>query len=139
MAEQNHQSPGHVGTRNRKLSVRAKIAFSSGSLEEAMVGAAGVATMVFYNQVLGVSAVLCGTAFLIASMVDAVSDPLIGTLSDNVHTRWGRRHPFMFAAAFPFALCFYLMYQPPSGLEEYQLFLWFTATMVAGVSQRPSI
>jgi len=130
MAEQNHQSPGHVGTRNRKLSVRAKIAFSSGSLEEAMVGAAGVATMVFYNQVLGVSAVLCGTAFLIASMVDAVSDPLIGTLSDNVHTRWGRRHPFMFAAAFPFALCFYLMYQPPSGLEEYQLFLWFTATMV---------
>ena len=74
MAEQNHQSPGHGGTRNRKLSVRAKIAFSSGSLEEAMVGAAGVATMVFYNQVLGVSAVLCGTAFLIACIVDAVAD-----------------------------------------------------------------
>jgi Na+/melibiose symporter-like transporter len=130
MTELDNQGTPQLSERNRKLSVRAKIAYSSGSLEEAMVGAAGVATMVFYNQVLGVSAALCGTAFLIASLVDAVSDPLIGSISDNVHTRWGRRHPFMFAAAFPLALCFYLMYQPPSGLEEYQLFLWFTVTMV---------
>jgi len=117
MTELDNQGTPQLSERNRKLSVRAKIAYSSGSLEEAMVGAAGVATMVFYNQVLGVSAALCGTAFLIASLVDAVSDPLIGSISDNVHTRWGRRHPFMFAAAFPLALCFYLMYQPPPGLE----------------------
>ena len=130
MAELDSRDAQQIGTRNRKLSVRAKLAYSSGSLEEATVGAAGIATMVFYNQVLGVSAALCGTAFLIASLVDAVSDPLIGSISDNVHTRWGRRHPFMFAAAFPLALCFYLMYQPPSGLSESQLFLWFTATMV---------
>ena len=81
--------------RRRRISARTKLAFSSGSLEQAMVGAAGVATMIYYNQVLGVSPALCGTAFLIASIVDAVSDPLVGALSDSVRTRWGRRprHP----------------------------------------------
>ncbi len=89
--------------RRRRISARTKLAFSSGSLEQAMVGAAGVATMIYYNQVLGVSPALCGTAFLIASVVDAVSDPLVGALSDSVRTRWGRRHPFMFLSAFPLA------------------------------------
>ncbi|MEM7016352.1 MAG: MFS transporter [Pseudomonadota bacterium] len=116
--------------RKRRISVRTKLAFSSGSLEEAMIGAAGIATMIFYNQVLGVSAALCGTAFMIASIVDAISDPLIGALSDSIRTRWGRRHPFMFLSAFPLALCFYLMYQPPEGSSEYALFWWFTVTMV---------
>jgi len=117
-------------SRDRRLPIRTKLAFASGSLEEAMLGAAGIATMIFYNQVLGVSAALCGTAFLIASIVDAVSDPLVGALSDSVRTRWGRRHPLMALSALPLALCFYLMYQPPSGLSELQLFWWFTATMV---------
>ena len=39
--------------RSNKVSLKTKIAFSSGSLEEAAVAAAGVATMIFYNQVLG--------------------------------------------------------------------------------------
>ena len=116
--------------RRRRISARTKLAFSSGSLEQAMVGAAGVATMIYYNQVLGVSPALCGTAFLIASIVDAVSDPLVGALSDSVRTRWGRRHPFMFLSAFPLAVFFYLMYQPPDGWSEQGLFLWFTATMI---------
>ena len=119
-----------ASARRRRISARTKLAFSSGSLEQAMVGAAGVATMIYYNQVLGVSPALCGTAFLIASIVDAVSDPLVGALSDSVRTRWGRRHPFMFLSAFPLAACFYLMYQPPDGLSEQGLFLWFTATMI---------
>ena len=95
-----------------------------------MVAAASITTMLFYNQVLGVSAALCGTAFFIASVVDGVSDPLVGALSDSVHTRWGRRHPFMFGAAIPLGLFFYLMYQPPDGLSEQALFWWFTFTMV---------
>ena len=84
-------TPPSTSQRRRKLSRGAKLAFASGSLEEAMVGAAGIATMLYYNQVLGVSAALCGTAFLIASIVDAVSDPTVGAISDSVRTRWGRR------------------------------------------------
>ena len=60
-----------------------------------MMTDAALTTMLFYNQVLGVAPELCGLAFAIASVVAAVSDPLVGLLSDRVRTRWGRRHPFM--------------------------------------------
>jgi len=118
-----------VTERNLKVSVKNKIAFSTGALEEAAVGAASVVTMVFYNQVLGVSAYLCGIVFLIASVIDAVTDPLIGSLSDNFRSRWGRRHPFMLVALLPLGLGFYLLYAPPGGMSETFYFWWFLATM----------
>ena len=95
-----------------------------------MISAAGVATMVFYNQILGVDPWLCGMVFFVASVVDAVSDPLVGSLTDNFRSRWGRRHPFMLFATLPLAAAFYLMYAPPDGLSELQYFWWFLGTMV---------
>ena len=121
---------GEAVVLNRKLGARTKLAYASGSLEDAMVLAASAATMIFYNQVMGLSAQLCGTAFLIGSIVDAISDPLVGILSDRVRTRWGRRHPFMLLSALPLGVFFYLLYQPPSDLTEMQLFVWFSATYV---------
>ena len=79
--------------RSRRLSRRTKLAFSAGSLEEAVVGAASFATMLFYNQVLGLSASLCGIVFLVASVVDGISDPLVGAFSDQFRSRWGRPIP----------------------------------------------
>ena len=115
--------------RRGKIALKTKLAFSSGALEEAMLSAAGVATMIFYNQVLGVGAALCGTVFLVASVIDAISDPLIGAWSDNLRSRWGRRHPFMLASVAPLMVSFYLMYAPPQGLSEMQYFWWFLGTM----------
>jgi GPH family glycoside/pentoside/hexuronide:cation symporter len=116
--------------RSRRLPLRTKLAFSAGALEEAMVGAASMATMLFYNQVLGLSASLCGVVFLIASIVDGISDPLVGAFSDQFKSRWGRRHPLMFLSAFPLAISFYCMYQPPDGLSETGLFAWFLLFMI---------
>ncbi|SVA11623.1 uncharacterized protein METZ01_LOCUS64477 [marine metagenome] len=115
--------------RRSKIPLKTKLMFSSGALEEAMVGAASAVTMVFYNQVLGVSAALCGVVFLITSIIDAISDPLVGSWSDNFHSRWGRRHPFMLFSALPLTVSFYLMYNPPSGLSESMYFWWFLATL----------
>jgi Na+/melibiose symporter-like transporter len=57
--------------------------------------------------------------------VDAVTDPLVGIWSDGfVSERYGRRHPFMYAASLPLALCFFAVFNPPSGLSEPLLFLW---------------
>ena len=116
--------------RDGRVSPGTRIAFSTGALEEAAIGAASIATMVFYNQVLGVSAYLCGIVFLLASIVDAVTDPLVGSLSDNFRSRWGRRHPFMLAAILPLALGFYLLYAPPGGMSEPFYFWWLLGTMV---------
>ena len=116
--------------RSRRLPLRTKLAFSSGALEEAVVGAASFATMLFYNQVLGLSASLCGVVFLVASVVDGISDPIVGAFSDQFRSRWGRRHPLMFLSAFPLAIAFYCLYQPPEGLGETGLFAWFLLFMI---------
>ena len=76
----------------------------------------------YYNQVLGLSGTLAGAAVAIALLADAISDPVAGSLSDSLHSRWGRRHPFMYASAAPLAVCFYLVFTPPAGLGETGLF-----------------
>ena len=54
------------------------------------MGAAGIATMLFYNQGLGLSASLCGVVFLISSVVDGISDPIVGACSDQFQESLGR-------------------------------------------------
>ena len=105
------------------VSVRRKVAYGFGSV------AFGVKSngfdyffLIFYSQVMGVSAYLVSLALMIALMVDALSDPLIGYLSDNTRSRWGRRHPFMYAAAIPAAVAYYFVWNPPAGLEGDALF-----------------
>ena len=78
--------------------------------------------LIFYSQVMGVSAYLVSLALMIALIVDALSDPLIGYLSDNTRSRWGRRHPFMYAAAIPASVAYYFLWNPPAGLQGDALF-----------------
>ena len=60
--------------------------------------------MLFYNQVVGMPAAWVGSAILVALVVDTMADPIVGQISDNLRSRWGRRHPFMYAAAIPAAI-----------------------------------
>lgn len=69
--------------------------------------------LLFYNQVVGLPAVQVGLALMIALLFDALIDPVIGHVSDNLHSRWGRRHPFMYAAALPLALSYGALWDPP--------------------------
>lgn len=71
--------------------------------------------LIFYNQVLGMDAGLVSLALLIALLVDAVVDPIIGNLSDRTYTRWGRRLPWLYAAPVPLAFAWVLMWSPPTG------------------------
>lgn len=83
----------------------------------------GVFLLLYYNQVLGLSAALAGTALVIALFVDAFVDPVVGHLSDNLHSKWGRRHPFMYAAAVPVAIAYGFLWNPPA-LDQQGLFLY---------------
>jgi GPH family glycoside/pentoside/hexuronide:cation symporter len=78
----------------------------------------------YYNQVLGLSGSLAGAAALIALIVDAVTDPMVGQISDRFRSRWGRRHPFMLAGALFYGLALYILFCPPSGMGEYGIFSW---------------
>ncbi|MDP6828414.1 MAG: MFS transporter [Kiritimatiellia bacterium] len=113
------------------LSWRVRLAFAVGQLPEGIKSAAfGFLLLFYYNQVLGLSGTLSGTAVFIAVLFDALSDPLVGSLSDTTRSRWGRRHPYMYAAALPFAASFYYLFAPPEGLSETGLFIWLTGFAV---------
>jgi len=84
----------------------------------------------YYTAVVGLSGTLAGQAILIALLVDAVTDPLAGVFSDRLRSRWGRRHPFLYASPLPLAAFFYLTFVPPAGLSQMQLFAWLTTFAV---------
>lgn len=107
------------------LSWRVRLFYGLGQLPEGIKMAAfGFFLLFYYNQVLGLSGTLAGAALFVALLFDAVSDPLVGSLSDFTRSRWGRRHPYLYFSALPFALCFLGLFVPPSGLSETGLFIW---------------
>jgi len=114
-----------------RVALSTKLLFGYGSVAEGTKATAfNVFLLFYYNQVLGLPGTLCGAAIFLALCVDAITDPLMGAVSDNFRSRWGRRHPFMYAAGLPMALCFFLLFNPPSGLGETALFAWLTVFAV---------
>ncbi|MDC0886415.1 MFS transporter [Altererythrobacter sp.] len=85
--------------------------------------------LLFYGTVIGLEPGLVGLAILIALIFDALSDPLVGYWSDNFHSRWGRRHPFMYASAIPVAVSYFLIWNPPDW-GQWELFLYVTVLAV---------
>ena len=68
--------------------------------------------LIFYNQVLGMDAGMVSLALGAALLVDAFVDPMLGYLSDRTYTRWGRRLPWLYAAALPLALAWAVLWNP---------------------------
>lgn len=89
-----------------------------------IVGAFDFFLLIFYSQVVGLDAWLVGLAIWVALIIDAVSDPIVGYWTDNLRSRWGRRHPFMYASAIPIAGTFFLLWTPPAGAGTMVLF-WY--------------
>jgi Na+/melibiose symporter-like transporter len=99
--------------------------------------------MLYYNQVLGLSAAWVGTTIMIAMVADALFDPIVGHVSDNWRSRWGRRHPFMYASAIPLSICYFLVWAPPAldpaALSVYLLVIAILVRMIVSVYEIPSM
>ncbi len=121
-------SEARPATDDRQVQLPIRIAYGVGSAADGAKNAAFNSFLVlYYTTVLGLPGTLSGLAIFIALCVDAVTDPLVGSVSDHFRSRWGRRHPFMYFAAIPMGLCFYGLFSPPEGLAQNQLFGWLVA------------
>ncbi len=69
--------------------------------------------MLYYTQALGLSFAKAGAAFAMGSLWDAIVDPALGHLSDNTHSRWGRRLPYILVGGVMMAASFYLVWAVP--------------------------
>jgi GPH family glycoside/pentoside/hexuronide:cation symporter len=85
----------------------------------------------YSTDVLLMAPATMGLLFGFSRFWDALTDPLVGHLSDRTHSRWGRRRPWLVASALPVALAYYAIWAPPESLVGDGLTLWMGAAIVA--------
>ncbi len=81
---------------------------------------------VFLTNVVGLGAGMAGGVWLVGRFWDAINDPLIGSISDRLHSRLGRRRPFLLFGSLPFALSFFLMFIVPPFESRAALLLYYS-------------
>ncbi|MDP9142117.1 MAG: MFS transporter, partial [Pseudomonadota bacterium] len=126
-----------VSLREARLPLGLKLGYGCGSVLDATVNTALNVFLLFYaTTACGLSAGLAGLALGLALLVDAIAEPLIALFSDNHHSRWGRRLPFMLAATPMIVIGIVLLFSLPD--TDSQLLL-FTSLFVCGVLLRVAL
>src|SRR5579862_1048967 len=116
----------------RPLALSAKLLYGVGEMPiTVLMVLSGLFILFFYNSVMGLPATLVGVGLFTSLALDAITDPLIGHLSDRSQHRLGRRHAFMLPGALGMGPCFFLLFSPPRHLGHTGLFLWLLGTMIA--------
>ena len=80
----------------------------------------------FYSRVIGPDPLLASLAIGAALIVDSITDPLMGTISDRTNTKLGRRHPYMLVSFIPVSIFYILLFTPKPDwdITQNQLFWW---------------
>ena len=108
-----------------QLSLQSKLSYATGQVVETIVGSTLNIFLLFYVTVVcGLPGGLAGAALAAGLVVDAVMDPLIGSVSDSWNSRFGRRVPFMALGTVLVIATFILIFSLPAGLGHTTLFLW---------------
>lgn len=75
----------------------------------------------FYTDTIGMDIAVVGTLLFCVRLFDAVTDPVIGHISDRTRTRWGRRRPLMVVGSLGLAVSLVFLFTPPEGSEPVQI------------------
>ena len=108
-----------------------KVAFGIGGMcNDFMGNVIMVLAMPIFNIGLGLDARLVGIALSIPKFWDAITDPIMGNISDNTRSRFGRRKPYMLAGSFFGGLLFALMWTASPAWSQTMLFVWLTGMAI---------
>lgn len=114
-----------------------KFAFGVGMLGNQMFPAALGIFMVVLVQGLGLDPVLWGILFFLPRLSDALTDPVMGFISDNTKSRWGRRRPYIFIGSIIAGISYVFMWQlspDNSQLFNFMYFLLFAFVFYLGLT-----
>ncbi|MCY3858480.1 MAG: MFS transporter [Gammaproteobacteria bacterium] len=102
-----------------------KLAYGLGSLTNNILAAASGNMMIVLNLAYGMNPALVSLLGSIPRLTDALTDPLMGYISDNTRTRWGRRRPYLFVGSIAASLIFVVLWQIQGGMSHGALFVYF--------------
>ena len=113
------RKPDHETRPSDKIGFGEKMALGSGSLA-IFYGNSGVKSLAIpvYQMVLGVNPAVLGAVLAIPRVWDALTDPVVGIISDNFHTRFGRRKPLIVLGAVLQAIAFGFIWMVPGGMSH---------------------
>ncbi|ULC58025.1 MFS transporter [Flaviramulus sp. BrNp1-15] len=99
---------------NQKLSILEKIGYGSGDAAvNVVISSMFLIITFFYTDVYGLKATDMALMFLLVRFIDAITDPLMGLITDKFTTKWGRyRHYFLYLSV-PFGLSVFLTFTTP--------------------------
>ncbi len=116
---------------NEKLSIAAKLGFGAGDIfGGGSLVIIGFFYLYFLTDVLLISPVLAGSVFLVSKIWDAVTDPIMGIISDRTRTRFGRRRPYFLAGVVLIFLSFTMMWYPVDFSLEIHRFIFVLVAYV---------
>jgi GPH family glycoside/pentoside/hexuronide:cation symporter len=102
-----------------------KIVYGFGAFVNNTLAAAIGGMMIVLNLGLGMSPALVGLLGALPRLTDALTDPIMGYVSDNTRSRWGRRRPYIFVGAIAVAVVYALLWQLPADKTEAFYFTYF--------------
>lgn len=112
-------------TANRdRIPLIQKLAYGVGALVNNLLGAAIGVMAIVLNLGLGMNPAMVGLLMSLPRLTDALTDPLMGFISDQTRTRWGRRRPYIFVGAILAGVVFATLWQLPEGHSE-RFYFWF--------------
>ena len=115
------------------IQAQEKFFYASGAVANGVKGDAFTFFLLFfYSNVIGLTPGLASLAIFIALMVDAITDPVMGMISDRTNHRLGRRHPYFLLGIIPMSLSYFMLFSIQSswGLSQQQLFLWMLTFII---------
>ena len=122
--------PDYVG-KDTRLPLGVKLAFGAPHFAGAgMAIPVAIYMPIFYSDTILVPLGYIAMAVAFARAFDAITDPLMGWITDRTRTRWGRRRPWMMLGAPLCAVAFFALFTPPLALEPMEAARWFTVTFV---------
>lgn len=107
-----------------------KLAFGSGHLANQLFPAALGVFMVVLVMSLGMNPVLAGLLGALPRLLDALTDPIMGFISDNTRSKWGRRKPYIFIGSAITGVAFMVMWQlNPENSQTYNFFYFLVVSV----------
>lgn len=119
-----------TGMHTPRLTVLEKVGFGAGDMAvNVVISSMFLIVSFFYTDIFGLKPTHMGILFLATRMIDAVTDPLMGMITDHVNTRFGRFRPYFLYLSVPFGVSVFLMFTTPDWDYNAKL-AWAYATYI---------